>query len=58
LIFVVRIYTRKAELLHLPIEDYSIPALAAVVATPILKLNPAKFSSETTSSKVLFWQTK
>ncbi len=40
----VRMYTRKAELFHLPtvrIVESSMPALAAVVAAPILKLWPA-----------------
>ena len=41
-------YSRNAKLLHLPIEgitECSIPALAAIVVAPILKLYAAKFSS-------------
>ncbi len=43
----VLIYSRKAELFQRPIilmVESSIPALAAAVAAPILKLWPAKFS--------------
>ena len=42
--FGVRMYNRKAELCHLPnawIVESSMPASAAVVAAPILKLWPA-----------------
>jgi len=46
-------YVRKAELFHLLIEritESSIPVLAAVVATPILKLCPVKLCPAKLSS--------